>query len=228
MLYSICQQIWKTQQWPQDWKRSVFIPIPKNVQTTILLCSLYMLVRLCSKSFKRDFSSTWTGNLKLYKLDLEKAEESETKSPAFIGTQRKQGNARESIYFCLIDHPKAFNCVDHNKLWKILKEMRISDHFTYHLRNLYVGQEATVRTGRRTMNWFKIEKGIQQACTLSTCLFKFYAESIMGNTRLAGWITSWNQEFWEQYQQPQICRGHHPCGRKQRGTNEPLDEGERE
>ena len=84
-----------------------------------------------------------------------------------------------NIYFCFIDSAKAFDCVNYNKLWKILKEMGMSDHLTCLLRNLYVGQEATVRTRHRTMVWFKIGKGVCQGCILSSCLFNFYAEYLM-------------------------------------------------
>ena len=87
---------------------------------------------------------------------------------------------QQNIYFCFIDYAKAFDCVDHNKLWKILQEMGIPDHLTCLLRNLYVGQEATVRTRYGTTDWFQIGKG----CILSPCLFKFYAEYIMQNARL--------------------------------------------
>ena len=88
------------------------------------------------------------------------------------------------IYFCFLDYAKAFDCVDHNKLWKILKEMGIPDHLTCLLRNLYAGQEATVRTGHRKTDWFQIRKGVQQGCILSPCLFNFYAEYIMRNAGL--------------------------------------------
>ena len=91
---------------------------------------------------------------------------------------------QENIYFCFIDYAKAFDCVDHNKLWKILKEMGISDHLTCLLRNLYAGQEATVRTGHGTTDWFQIEKGVCQGCILSSCLFNLYAEYIMRNAGL--------------------------------------------
>ena len=86
---------------------------------------------------------------------------------------------QKNIYFFLIDHAKVFDCVDHNKLWKILKEMGIPDHLACLLRNLYVGQEATIRTGHGTTDWFQIGKGVRQACILSPCLFNFYAEYIM-------------------------------------------------
>ena len=82
-------------------------------------------------------------------------------------------------YFCFIDYAKAFDCVDHNELWKILKEMGIPDHLTCLFRNLYAGQEATVRTGHGTTDWFQIGKGVCQGCILSPCLFNFYAEYIM-------------------------------------------------
>ena len=91
---------------------------------------------------------------------------------------------QKNIYFCFIDCAKAFDCVDHNKLWKILKEMGIPDHLTYLLRNLYAGQEATVRTGHGTTEWFQIGKGVNQSCILSPCLFNFYAEYIMWNAGL--------------------------------------------
>ena len=88
------------------------------------------------------------------------------------------------MYFCFIDYTKAFNCVDHNKLWKILKDMGVPDHLTCLLRNLYAGQEATVRTGHGTTDWFQIRKGVHQGCILSPCLFNLYAEYIMRNAGL--------------------------------------------
>ena len=88
------------------------------------------------------------------------------------------------IYFCFIDYVKAFDCVDHNKLWKILQEMGILDHLTCLLRNLYAGQEATDKTGHGTTDWFQIGKGVCQACILSPCLFNLYAEYIMRNNGL--------------------------------------------
>ena len=92
--------------------------------------------------------------------------------------------SEKNIYFCLIDYVKGFDCVDHNTLWKIVKEMGIPDHLTCLLRNLYAGQAATVRTGHGTTDWFQIGKGVHQGCILSPCLFNFYAEYIMRNTGL--------------------------------------------
>ena len=91
---------------------------------------------------------------------------------------------QKNIYFCFIDYAKAFDCVDHNKLWKILKQMGIPEHLTCLLRNLYAGQEATVRTGHGTTDWFLIGKGVRQGCILSPCLFNLYAEYIMRNAGL--------------------------------------------
>ena len=111
---------------------------------------------------------------------LEKAEEPEIKLPTSVGSLKKQEFQR-NIYFFFIDYAKDFDCVNQNKLWKILKEMGIPDHLTCLLRNLYAGQEATVRTGHGTTDWFQIGKGVHQGCVLSPCLFNFYAEYIMRN-----------------------------------------------
>ena len=97
---------------------------------------------------------------------------------------KKAREFQKNIYFCFIDYAKAFDSVDHNKLWKILKEMGIRDHLTCLLRNLYAGQEATVRIGHGTTDWFQIGKGVSQGCILSPCLFNFYAECIMRNAGL--------------------------------------------
>ena len=120
----------------------------------------------------------------MFKLVLEKAEEPEIKLPTSAGSWKKQENSRKNIYFCFIDYAKAFDCVDHNKLWKILKEMGIPDHLPCPLRNLYAGQEATVRTGHGTTDWFQIGKGVRQGYILSLCLFNLNAEYIMRDTRL--------------------------------------------
>ena len=151
----------------------------------------------------------------MYKLDLEKAEEPEIKSPTSVGSYKKQENSRKisssaslttlkplavwitinwimekgrtfhkHIDFCFINYAKAFDCVDYNKLWKILKEMGIPDHLICLLRNLYTGQEATVRTGHGTTDWFQIGKGVRQGCILSPCLFNLYSEYIMRNAEL--------------------------------------------
>ena len=123
-------------------------------------------------------------NFQIFKLDLEKAGEPEIKLPTSVGLSIKQESSRKSIYFCFIDYAKASDCVDHNKLWEILKDMGIPDHLTCLQRNLYAGQEATVRSGHRTTDWFQVGKGVRQGCIWSPCLFNFYAEYIMRNTEL--------------------------------------------
>ena len=99
---------------------------------------------------------------------------------------------QKNIYFCFTDYAKPFDCVDHNKLWKILQEMEIPDHLTCLLRNLYAGQEATVKTGHGTTDWFQIGKGVRQGCIVPPCLFNLYAEYIMQNVGLDEASTSWN------------------------------------
>ena len=120
----------------------------------------------------------------MFKLILEKAEEPEIKLPTSAGSSKKQESSRKNTNFCFIDYAKAFDCVDHNKLWKMLKEMGILDHLTCLLRYLYAGQEATVRPGHGTTDWFQIGKGVRQGCILSPCLFNLYTENIMRNAGL--------------------------------------------
>ena len=122
----------------------------------------------------------------MFKLVLEKAEEPEIKLPTSTGSSKKQESSRKNICFCFIDYAKAFDYVDHNKLWKILKEMGILDHLTCLLRNLYAGQEETVRTGHGTTDWSQIGKGVHQGSILSCCLFNLFAEYIMRNAGLDG------------------------------------------
>ena len=160
--------------------------MPKNAQTTKQLHSSHTLAKWCSKFSKPSFNNTWTVNFQMFKLNLEKAEKPKIKLPTSIGS-RKKWEFQRNIYFCFIDYFKAFDCVDHNKLWKILQEMRILVHLTCLLRNLYAGQEATVRTGHGTIDWLQIGKGVYclyKGCILSPCLFNLYAEYIMRNVGL--------------------------------------------
>ena len=120
----------------------------------------------------------------MFKLVLEKAEEPEIKLPTSVGSSKKAREFQKNIYFCLIDYTKDFYSVDHNKLWKILKEVGITHHLICLLRNLYAGQEATFRTGHGTTDWFQIGKGVCQGYILSPCLFNLYAKYIMGNAWL--------------------------------------------
>ena len=115
----------------------------------------------------------------MFKLVLEKAEEPEIKLPTSAGSWKRQESSRKTSISA-----KAFDCVDHNKLWKILQEMGIPDLLICLLRNLYAGQEATVKTGHGTIDWLQIGKGVRQGCILSPCLFNLYAECIMRNAGL--------------------------------------------
>ena len=119
----------------------------------------------------------------MFNLVFEKAEEPEIKLPTSAGSSKKATEFQKNIYFCFIDYAKAFDCVDHNKLWKILKEMGIPDHLTCLLRNLYAGQEATVRTGHGTTDWFQIGKGVCQGCILSPCLFNIMRNAGLEETQ---------------------------------------------
>ena len=121
----------------------------------------------------------------MFKLGLEKEEELEISQIANIHwIIEKARDFQKNIYLCFIDYTKTFDCVDHEKMWKVLREMGIPDHLTCLLRNQYVGQEATVRTLYGTTDWFKIEKGVQQGCLLSPCLFNLHTEHILRNARL--------------------------------------------
>ena len=125
-------------------------------------------------------------NFQMFKLVLEKVEEPQIKLPTSAGSLNKQESSRKTSIFCFIDYAKAFDCVAHNKLWKILKEMGISDHLTCLLRNLYAGQEATVRTGHGMTDCFQIGKRVCQGCILSPCLFNLYAEYAQARIKIAG------------------------------------------
>ena len=109
-------------------------------------------------------------NFQMFKLVLEKADEPEIKLPTSVGSLKKQENSMKNIYFFLFDYDKAYDCVDHNKLWKILQDMGITDHLTCLLRDLYAGQEATVRNLYGKTDWFKIEKGVHRGCYIVTLL----------------------------------------------------------
>ena len=189
VLHSICQQIWKTQQWPQDWERSVFIPIPKKGNAKE--CSNYCTIALISHSSKVKLKILQARLQQYVSCELPDVQAGFRKGR---GTRGQIANihwiiekAREfhkNIYFCFIGYAKAFDCVDHNNLWKTLQEMGVPDHKTCLLRNLYAGQEATVRTGHGTTDWFQIEKGVHQGCMLLPCLCNLYTEYIMRNVRL--------------------------------------------
>ena len=120
----------------------------------------------------------------MYKVGLEEAEEAKDQTANICWMMEKATKFHKNSYFCFIDYAKTFDWVDHKKLWKVLKEMVILDHLTCLLRNLFAGQEATVRTGHGTTDYFQIGKGVWQGCALPPCLFNLYAEYIMQNARL--------------------------------------------
>ena len=155
VLHSICQQIWKTQQWLQDWKRSVFIPFPKKGNAkesskyrTVVLISHASRVML--KILQARLQQYMSQELPDVHAGFRKGRGIRDQIANICWTIEKAREFQKNIYFCSIDYAKASDCVDHNKLWKILKEMGIPDHLTCLLRNLYAGQEATVRTGHGT------------------------------------------------------------------------------
>ena len=173
VLHSICQEIWKTQQWPQDWKRSLFILITKKGNAKE--CSNYHTIALISHASKVMLKILQARLQQYVNCELPDVQAGFRKGR---GTRDQIANicwiikkAREfqkkKIYFCFIDYAKAFDHVDHNKLWKIPKEMGIPDHLTCLLKNLYAGQEATVRTGHGTTDWFQIGKGVCQCCIVT-------------------------------------------------------------
>ena len=179
----------KTQQWPQDWKRSVFIPIPKKGNAKE--CSNYCTIALISHNSKVMLKILQTGLQQYMHREIpdvpagfRKGRETRDQIANIHWIIKKAREFQKNIYFCFIDYAKAFDCVDHNKLWKILKEMGIPDHLTYLLRNLYADQEAIVRTGHGTTYWFQIGKGVRQGYILSPCLFNLNAEYIMRNAGL--------------------------------------------
>ena len=187
--HSICQQIWKTQQWPQNWKRSVFIPIPKKGNPKE--CSNYCTIALISHASKVMLKIL---QARLQQYMNQKLPDVQAGFRKGRGTRDEIANIRwiiekarefqKNIYFCFIDYAKAFDFVDYNKLWKILQEMEIPGHLICLLRDLYAGQEATIRTGHRATDLFQIRQGVHQGCILSPCLFNLYAEYIMRNAGL--------------------------------------------
>ena len=175
VLHSIHQQIWKTQQWPQNWKRSVFIPFPKKGNAKE--CSKYHTIlcishtsKLVPKILQARLQQYMNHELPDVQASFRKGRGTRDQIANICWIIEKGREFQKNIYFCFIDYAKAFDCVDNKKLWKILKGMGIPDHLTCLLRNLYVGLEATVRTGHGTTDWFQIGKAICQGCIFVTLL----------------------------------------------------------
>ena len=154
----------------------------KNAQTTAQLHSSHMLVMF--KIYEARLQQYMNCELPDVQAGFRKGQGTRDQIANILWIIKIVREFQKNIYFCFIDYAKAFDYVDHNKLWKILKETGIPDHLTCLLRNLYPGQEAAVRTGRGTTDWFQIGKGVRQGCILSPCLFNFYAEYIMRNAGL--------------------------------------------
>ena len=150
VLHSICQQIWKTQQWPQNWKRLVFIPIAKkgNTKESSKYCTIALIShasKVMLQILQASLQQYLNGELSVVQAGFRKGRGTRDQIADIHWIIEKAIEFQKNIYFCFIDHAKAFECVNHNKLWKILQEMGIPDHLTCNLRNLYAGQEATVR-----------------------------------------------------------------------------------
>ena len=159
VMHSICQQIWKTQQWPQDWKGSVFIPIPKKDNAKE--CSNYHVIALIShaseimlKILQARLQQYMNRELPDVQAGFSKGRGTRDQTANIHWIIEKAKAFQKNLYFCFIDYAKAFDYVDHNKLWKILQGVGIPDHLTCLLRNLYADQTATVRTGHGTTDYF--------------------------------------------------------------------------
>ena len=183
MLHSICQQIWKTQQWPQDRKRSVFIPIPKkgnakecsNYHTIAFISHISKLILKILQARLQQYMNCECPDVQ---AGFRKGRETRDQIVNIRWIIKKAREFQKNIYFCFTGYAKAFDCMVHDELWKILQEMGIPCHLTCLLRNLYAGQEVTVRCRHEITDWFQIGKGVCQGCILSLCSFNFYAEYI--------------------------------------------------
>ena len=151
--------------------------MPKNAQTTAQFHSSHMLVML--EILQARLQQYMNHELADVQAGFRKGRGTSDQIANICWIIEKAREFQENIYFCFIDFAKAFDCVNHDKLWKILKEMGIPDYLTCLLRNLYAGQEATVRTGHGTTDWFQIANGVCQGCILSPCLFNLHAEYIV-------------------------------------------------
>ena len=180
MLHSICQQIWKTQEWPQDWKRSVFIPIPKKGNAKE--CSNYRTIALISQTSKvmlkiLQTQASIVRELRISRCScwISKRQRNQRSNCQHLLDHKKTRELQKTIYFCFIDNVKAFDCVDHNKQWKILKEMGFPDYLICLLRNLYTGQKLQLEPDMEQRTGSRLGKEYIK----SPCLFNLYAEYIM-------------------------------------------------
>ena len=187
-LHSIFQQTWKTQQWSKDWKKSSSeFPrrlVLNNVLVIRQLHSSPKPLRSCLKILHARLQHYVNQELPDVWAEFRKGRGTRDKIANIRWIIEKAKEFQKNIYLCFIDYTKAFDYEGHDKLWRALSETGKPDHLTCLLRNLYAGQEATVRTLYGTTDWFRIEKGVQPDCLLSPCLFNLYAEHIMRNAKL--------------------------------------------
>ena len=158
--------------------------MPKNVQTTAQIALMSHASKVMLKTLQARLQQYMNYKILDVQAEFRKGRGTRDQIANIHWIIEKAREFQKNIKLCFTDYVKAFDCVDHNKLWKILQEMGIPDHITCLLRNLYAGQEATMRTGRGTTDWFQIRKGVHQRCILSPCLFNLYAEYIMRNSGL--------------------------------------------
>ena len=188
VLHSICWQVWKTQKWPQDWKRSIFIPITKkgNAKEWSNYCTIALIShtsKIMLKILQARLQQYVNPGLTDVEAGFRKGRWTKDQIANILWIIKKAREFQENIYFCFIDYAKAFEWVDHNKLWKILEEMGISDHLTCLLRNLYADQEATVRTGHgKIWNWF--QKEISPEYSLEGLMLKLVSNWERSTSRL--------------------------------------------
>ena len=214
MLHSICQQIWKTHHRTRKGHfSSDLLPIPKkgNVKECSDYCTIAFIShasKVMLKILQVRLQQYMNWELPDVQAGFRKGRGTRDKIANIYWIIKKASEFQKSIYFCFIDYAKAFDCVDHNKLWKILKEMGIPDHLTCLLIHLCSGQEATVRIRHETTDWFQTGKIVHQGCVLSPCLFNLYAEYILWNAGLDE-TQAGIKIAKEKYQQPQICRWLH-------------------
>ncbi len=184
MLTALCQQVWKTGVWPSDWKKSVYILMPKKGDTKE--CASYRTITLISHASKillKVIQDRMEGHIDREMSDTQAGFRKKRGTRDQIANLRwlmeRQREYNQDVYLCFIDYSKAFDCVDHERMWNTLRIMGIPQHLIYLMRNLYLNQQATVRTEFGDTDAFGIGKGVRQGCILSPSLFNLYAERIM-------------------------------------------------
>jgi hypothetical protein len=186
---ALCRKIWKTGKWPRDWKRSIFIPLPKKGDSKD--CSNYRTIALiphaCKillKIMQRRLAPIIEKELPDVQAGFRRGRGTRDHISNLRWIMEKSREYQKDVYMCFIDYKKAFDCVEHDKLWTTLGELGVSAHLVKLIRSLYEDQEATIRTAHGDTDWFRIGKGVRQGCILSPFLFNLYAEKIMRKVEL--------------------------------------------